>query len=198
MVEHRHDVAGLDRAVGENMEPRATEVRQSWVVHVQDVAQRTNHAGVTDDERSAVPAATTDVEECLGHALDDVLVALETLRLPSLLEVTGPTLLDLGAGEALPRADVGLLQALVHFHGADAEVFSDDRGRVSGSLKVTGSDEFECTERTRREGRLAHTFFAERNVGPPLPAFVDVPQGLSVSQDQQRTHHLATIHGNAG
>lgn len=198
MVEHRDDVARFDRAVGEDVEPRATEVRQSGVVDVEEVTQGADHPRVADDERRAVPASIADVTECAGHAHEDVLIALESIRLSSFLEEPWPLRLDLGTGESLPRADVRLLQTFVHFHWADTEVFGDDRRRMSGALKVTRGDQFERTECVCRQCGLAHTFVAEWNVGTTLPTFLDVPQGLSVSQDQQRTHHLATIHGKAG
>ena len=198
MVEHGHDLAGLDRAISKHVKPRATEVRQSGVVHVQDVAQRANDTGVADDECRAVLAATADVTKRTGHALEDVVVALEAFGLSSLLQIARPLLLDLGTGETLPRADMCFLKTFVDFDGSNAEMFGDDRRRVSGTFQVAGGYQFERAEHVGGEGRLTDAFVAERNVGTTLPAFLDVPQRLTMSQDQQRTHYLATIHGNAG
>jgi len=176
VVDHRYDVACFDRTVGEDMEPRTTEVRQSRVVDVQEVAHGADDTRVADDERGAVLAATTNVEERARHAFEDVVVALKTIRLSSVLEKPRPLCFDLRAGKALPRTDVCLLQSLVHFDGADTEMFSDDRGGVPGALELTRGNELERAESVCCERCLAHTFLAERNVGPTLPALLNVPQ----------------------
>ena len=185
MLDDRDDFSRLNRAVSKNVKPRTTKVRQPGIVDVQQMPQRANHAGVTDDEGGAICTPTAEIEECPGHAVEDLFVTFETLRLAALLQVTGPTLFDLHAGETFPRTNVCFLQALIDFHRTDAEVFGDDRSRVPSSLKMTRGDEFERSEGLGRLRRLTDTFVTEWNIGATLPALFDVPQGLSVSQNQQ-------------
>jgi hypothetical protein len=153
---------------------------------------------VTDDERRAVFAPLANVGECARHSRHDVLIRLEAVWLAAGLQESGPLPFDFTSRETLPWANVCLLQPLVHLDGTNAEMLGDDRRGVSCPLQLTGSNEVEVAEVEGCIHGLAHTFVAEWNVGSTLPPFLHVPQGLSVTQHEERADDLATLHGNAG
>ena len=125
-----------------------------------------------------------------GGAGQQLVVGLPPVgrALDAVLEVAGPALLDLRAGEARPLAGVALAEVRVEDDGADAELAGEDRGGLGRPVQVGGDDGVDRAECPGRVVGLGPPEVGQGRVGLALPAAVGVPLRLAVAHEEDPGH----------
>jgi hypothetical protein len=154
---------------------------------------------VGDDQQR--PRIFFQAGECGIHAREDLgrgLPSQRPLELPvsPSLALTGEVLLHLLGGEATPTADVTLPEALVDPDRTEPEVFGDQLRGPPRAPEIGGDGGDETRAAEPRSGRcgLALAGLGKRNVGPPLPAALSVPDRLGVAEDEDARHDGSVNH----
>src|SRR3954468_19275998 len=157
------------------------------VAHV--AVQRAHRPAMGDEQDPAVGVVAGDAFHGREYA-PRVLVA----RLPVRALAAREALLDLGAGEARPGADVDLPQAGIR-DDRDAVGRGDDLRRLVRALQVARVDRVEghVSQLLGEVARLRTPGLVQRRVGPALPDPVAVPVGLAVPCEENGRHATATV-----
>ena len=182
-----------------DVEPEPAEIRDDRV-HVDAGASRNSAENpvMGDDAEHSAADVREGTQECSVETGEDRVVVFTTGRraqftVPPLVAHPRPAFVDLGAGAAFPLAAVAFTESLV---GDDRhlEVRADDLGRARRSPQVGAVNDARA-EALARELRAATRGLGLAAVGqgcvePALPAFLDVPLGFTVSEDQHRLHGM--------
>ena len=142
-------------------------------------------ARIVRDDQDATPEVRP--RDALHGRMDTLAVLLARLAVGP-VAVREP-LLELGAREPGPGADVDLAQTGIRDHRHLVRC-GDDLRRLVRPPQVARVDGVEgCRAQLLRElARLRAAGLVERRIGPALPAALDVPVGLAVPGKQERGH----------
>ena len=122
-------------------DPTATEVGHALPGKPAVALDGADEPAVGDDQHVGAVVLGVDAIERGAGPPDERLVGLVARRALLGGEVARPTLLDLGAGEALPLAGVALGEVGVDHDGADADLAADELGRLEGADERRGHDD---------------------------------------------------------
>ena len=115
-------------------------------------------------------------------------VSLVAIGATTIFEESGPAVLDLGPGPALPRTGFPFHQVGIGENRADTEGLGEDGRRLEGPAEGRGHYGIEAGQAAGRLLSLASAHVGQRWVGPTLPAAEGVPFGLAVPYEQHLGH----------
>ena len=137
-----------------------------------------------DDQHPLAGVPARDVHDCGQYAREVVVPGFAVVFLGP-----GESLLDLGAGQSGPGADVDLSQAGV-LDKTQLTAGDDDSSGLGGPPEIAGVRDVQrlVHQRARQLSRLLPPGVVQRRIGVALVPAVPVPVGLSVADDDELGH----------